>query len=869
MKSKLWSVFLTLAVIGMLIFSGPAQAVSVSIGSISTTTPEPGDVVTFTAEVEVNIDENIPVTQVELQLTGAANISCYYAMDGTLISSEPVCAGFQLTRDPIDSYRYSPNRYGFGNSVDGPANATYGPGYGYGYGYEYGYGYGYGYGASPLSLRYFISWNTTGYGGDYDIRFKATAQNGQLFSYASNPVRFSVTTPPISDTAAPDVSATVIGLTPTTADIQVWASEMSVLTIDYGLTTALGTIVPAGNGMWSITTLTGLTPSTLYYFTATACDSSSNCATTPMQSFTTPAIAVPPIVTASVTSVTSTSGTIEASASETVTFTTFAGTNPANLNIIVGGGTGIHSHMILGGLTPVTTYHYVVQGCDLDGLCVNTTLDSFTTLSVFDTDAPSVHANIVSTTGTTAVIEATSDEIVDFTMFIGTSPDNLDWIILALDTDYTLTTVAGLTPVTRYWYYVKACDAENNCAQTDVASFTSSVPSVTAETYNETHSSVLFNMTSDVPVRFIIYFGPGNMTSTAVAGTLDTTVNDYMLAELQEGTLYNYKVIGCTADDICGPTEPVVKQFTTLGVFPSLDVELTYLGMTDVTFSGRASESVAWRLQWDVDAPEPYSFGTATYGTGVSTNMGAGTLMPGTTYHYEVQGCDAAGLCSYVYGTFTTLGTGGNGGGNGGGGHIPGTPELSAIVTPDVTTAALALTSQGAVNFTVRYGVDIENLTASLTAEGASAALTLTGLSAGTQYFAEIQACAAQCTNMSISFTTLDSASSTLAFVRSSGGGSGGTLDCSWGYDLVDGRCVREDVTAEELEANLEAESDNETFEMYSEELAGTAPATEPTSDFITGRVIGGDLGSQSWLWLGIFVGLIAIGGAAYFVRKY
>ncbi|MBE0524390.1 MAG: hypothetical protein IBX40_08695 [Methanosarcinales archaeon] len=133
-KQKILNISLTLLVILLVIFSGPASAVKVTM------TPPTGQyysyqTVTFTVDIDFLTDDRIPIDNISI--TGLPKGDLSFQPDGTIISGD---AGYTVTKIASADYGYG-YRYGYDFS------------YGYGYDFGYGYGYGYDFGYSPINHK--------------------------------------------------------------------------------------------------------------------------------------------------------------------------------------------------------------------------------------------------------------------------------------------------------------------------------------------------------------------------------------------------------------------------------------------------------------------------------------------------------------------------------------------------------------------------------------------------------------------------------------------------------------------------------------------------------------------------------------------
>ena len=134
-KNNIVGAFFTILVIGLLILSGPAQAINVDLETLDINYLE-DDTVPFTIIVQINDDEFLPLLYTDLILDYGADdgdpLTCKLNNDNTIDNCDFLTVTSAI-KDLQGSYGYG---YGYGY---GYSNGNYG------YGYDSGYGYGYGY----------------------------------------------------------------------------------------------------------------------------------------------------------------------------------------------------------------------------------------------------------------------------------------------------------------------------------------------------------------------------------------------------------------------------------------------------------------------------------------------------------------------------------------------------------------------------------------------------------------------------------------------------------------------------------------------------------------------------------------------------
>lgn len=177
---------MTVLVVGFLVIAGPASAVKLKIQS-STTTPYEGQVIDFTAQLDVEENERVPVekmTVVVKDSNGNVHSQCSFTPAGTMISNEcdtnfqsitAVNTGFDY-QNPAVGFGYG---YGYDGSVYGWDTTNFG----YGYGYMAGYGYN---SAAGSDFEYTVKWKAPYVSStqSYTVSMSAIASDGtESFTY--------------------------------------------------------------------------------------------------------------------------------------------------------------------------------------------------------------------------------------------------------------------------------------------------------------------------------------------------------------------------------------------------------------------------------------------------------------------------------------------------------------------------------------------------------------------------------------------------------------------------------------------------------------------------------------------------------------
>jgi len=180
-KRNILSIFSTIFIIMLLIFSGPTTAVKVSL-SADKQTVEAGsgtsNLITFNVTVNISSpDAYVPMEYIQFNLTGPQSETWKFNLSGTVFDGD----SGKITVTPSDNF-----------------NKVWGDGYGYdnrsGYGYDFGYGYG---SSGDLSINYTIVLKTSGMSaGSYSAQaFVFANSTSNTTNFASDTYNFNVTSP--------------------------------------------------------------------------------------------------------------------------------------------------------------------------------------------------------------------------------------------------------------------------------------------------------------------------------------------------------------------------------------------------------------------------------------------------------------------------------------------------------------------------------------------------------------------------------------------------------------------------------------------------------------------------------------------------
>lgn len=486
------------------------------------------------------------------------------------------------------------------------------------------------------------------------------------------------TTPAPPDNTPPTLSGiTASSLTSNSAVITWNTDEPSTTRVEYGLTTAYGSLsaLDATLAINHTRTLSGLNPSTTYHFRVISKDAADNTAASGDRTFTTsaaPDTTAPLLSAIAAETVTATSAVISWTTNEAATAqveygtTTAYGATSALDNTLLTGHT-----RTLSNLTPSTTYHFRIISKDAAD---NTALSgdhTFTTTAPPDTTAPVLSGITAGNLSAgSAAISWTTNEPSDTQIQYGTTAAYGS--TTPLNSAPTLShsqTLTGLSASTLYHYRVLSKDAAGNLATSGDRTFTTpALPDTAAPTLsgittgNPTSSSVVISWNTNEPATARVEYG--TTTAYGALSTLDATLgtgHTRTLNNLNPSTTYHFRVISKDAADNTALSGD--HTFTTAAT-----PDTTGPGLSQITAGDLRADRVA--ISWGTDEPATtqVEYGTtAAYGNLTTLNATLmnshseilSALQSETVYHYRVRSADAAGNLSVSDDrTFTTAALG-------------------------------------------------------------------------------------------------------------------------------------------------------------------------------------------------------------------
>lgn len=431
----------------------------------------------------------------------------------------------------------------------------------------------------------------------YYIQARSTDGSSNEGKDSNGGTGWTFTTTAGGDETPPEITAVLAGTATYNSVTITWTTnELSNSLVDFGISTSYGTT--QGNSADSVTfhsvTLTGLAPTTAYYYRVKSIDVSGNLASDDNSgagwTFTTAAGADPGDTTATVITFNSETGiTNITSNSATVSWTTDESSDSTigysldtSFNLEKGSATLTTSHsVILTNLSSGTAYKFQIKSMDSSGNLATENNSgagyAFTTLTGGDSTPP-VISNVASgtCTDTTVIITWTTDEnsssLVDYGTVLGTYTST-GGNYKASVTSHSVT-LTGLTAETKYYYRVRSIDANGNqaldaggasgysfttaktaastcptcscgggggsCPSVDTNPPTISNVKVSAITIN----SAVVKWETNEKSYSLAEYGPDNSYgSTNGSATANTTNHTVSLTKLDENTTYHYRVL--------------------------------------------------------------------------------------------------------------------------------------------------------------------------------------------------------------------------------------------------------------------------------------------------------------------------------------
>jgi len=158
---RIFWVIIGILLVVLVLFQGPAEALNLGLLIFSDSTPTKGEKVSTIATIDINSDERIDITRLELSINGNLSRQCKFYPNSSIISG---CEGINISR--------------LSNNV------SYGGGFGFRYNTsEYGYRVGY----SNGSVSYNLTFDTNSFIPDnYSVKLRALINGAYFDSIVQN-----------------------------------------------------------------------------------------------------------------------------------------------------------------------------------------------------------------------------------------------------------------------------------------------------------------------------------------------------------------------------------------------------------------------------------------------------------------------------------------------------------------------------------------------------------------------------------------------------------------------------------------------------------------------------------------------------------
>ena len=522
-------------------------------------------------------------------------------------------------------------------------------------------------------------------------------------------------------------------------------------------TIALATKTTNGAATGTFTsTITGLTPGTLYYVRSYATNSvgTNYGAQTSFTTLNTPTISA----TASATSITSstatTGGTITADGGAAVTergIVYGTSTRSATFSVTTGTGTGTYT-ISLTGLLPATTYYVRSFATNSVGTVYGTET-SFTTIAVEPTvSATTAAASITGSSATSGGTIISNGGATITASGVVWSTTATPTIALATKTTngavtgtYT-SSITGLAPATLYYVRAYATNSigtaygpERSFTTLAIAPTISGTSSATSITSSS--ASVGGTITSDggasVTSRGVVYgTSSGSSTLSVTTGTGTGTYTS-SLTGLTPATTY---FVRSFATNSVATVYGAETSFTTIAIAPTLTTTAAssitkYAASAGGTITSNGGSVItASGICWSTTATPTTSNFKTTDGTTSETFTSSLTgLTAGTVYYVRAYATNAIGTSYGAAQSFTTLSSSSN------------NPALASTtsatsITPNSAILGGNVTDEGATQVSVRglvYGTSTGASTFSVTVGSGAGTFTgtITGLTQGATYY--------------------------------------------------------------------------------------------------------------------------------------
>jgi fibronectin type 3 domain-containing protein/dihydrofolate reductase len=295
------------------------------------------------------------------------------------------------------------------------------------------------------------------------------------------------------------------------------------------------------------------------------------------------------------------------------------------------------------GLNSNTPYYYWIKACNSQGTCsdFSQVSSAITLLNAPQNISLSVESASQITVSWSAVTDATKYEI-----YRGKNSDASDRskISSLTPTSYADT---GLNSNTPYYYWIKACNAQNDCSE--FSSVESAKTQIELDAPKNIRSNI--NSTSQITVlwdtviqadRYEIYRGTKSDASDR-SEISSPTSSPYIDTGLNPNTTYYYWIKACN-NNICSAFSSATSKTTKLATGTPQNINLDVNSTSQITILWDGIEDTK---HYEIyrgtksDASDRSEISSPTSGPYINTG-----LTPNTTYYYWIKACNAQGTCS-------------------------------------------------------------------------------------------------------------------------------------------------------------------------------------------------------------------------------
>jgi hypothetical protein len=454
-------------------------------------------------------------------------------------------------------------------------------------------------------------------------------------------------TPAVAGTCAgePYAPATVTATANSGFDISVsWAAvtpptNCSVTYTVYGGTAAIPTTVVASGLTGTSFDNTGLTENTTYYYTVVANDAVGASAESAVASTTTLKCAHSPAAPATISATANSGSDITISWAAAVppancsvtSYTIYGGTTANPTTVIADNVTGLSYDNT--GLTPLTTYYYIVAGKDQYGLGKDSAQASTETLAQSCTAVTSAPTGLTMTAATASSVSLswtapatipTGCTVSSYVINDGTSTPPT--VVAASGIAGTTYTVSGLAANTAYYFTVAAVDGFGTSSASGIFSGTTqSAPAITtqpvAQTVTAGQTATFSVVATGNPAPTYQWY----MNSAAISGATAASYTTPVTTTANSGESFYVVVTNSNGSATSNTVTLTVNAATVAPAITTQPVAQTVTAGQTATFSVVATGNPAPTYQWYKNSAAISGATAASYTTPatVSTDNGA------------------------------------------------------------------------------------------------------------------------------------------------------------------------------------------------------------------------------------------------------